>query len=281
MSDQLINPLSKHFRQPVLYLKLPSQGRWYQNGSIELPLNGEIPIYAMTARDEITLKTPDSLLNGTSTVSVIQSCCPNIKDAWKMPSLDLDPVLIAIRLATYGKEMEFTAVCPQCTTKLESALDLSFMLGKIQPNDWSTPIIYENLKIVLKPQSFEDFNKNSTLNFDEKRILQLVSDESILIEEKTKKFDVLFKELVENGILQISKSVESITTPDGITVTDTKFISEYLNNCDRQVWEAIKLKLESIKDADNYSTLSLTCKNAECLKEFTTPFVFEQSSFFA
>mgnify|MGYP005661920895 CR=1 FL=1 len=27
------NPLQKHFRQPKIYLKLPSQGRWYPNGA--------------------------------------------------------------------------------------------------------------------------------------------------------------------------------------------------------------------------------------------------------
>ena len=280
MSDQPINPLSKHFRQPALYLKLPSQGRWYPNGAIELPLNGEIPIYAMTARDEITFKTPDALLNGTSTVAVIQSCCPNIKDAWKMPAVDLDPVLIAIRLATYGKAMDFTAVCPHCKTKLESTLDLSFMLSKIQPSNWSDPIEINNLKILLKPQSFEDFNKNSTLNFEEQRILKLVSDDTISDEVKTEKFDLLFKDLLESGISQIGKSVMSITTPDGEVVTEKLFISDFLNNCERQIWEAIKVKLESIKASDTYSTLDLTCSNEECLKEFNTPFVFEQSTFF-
>ena len=110
MSTLSNNPLAKHFRQPVLYLKLPSGGKWYPEGSLDLPVTGEIPVFAMTARDEITFKTPDALMNGSSTVQVIESCCPSIKDAWKMPAVDLDPVLIALRLATYGKELEFTGV---------------------------------------------------------------------------------------------------------------------------------------------------------------------------
>ena len=75
------NPLAKHFRQPALYIKLPSSGRFWPDGSIEIPLNGEIPVYPMTAKDEIMIRTPDALLNGAGTVSVIQSCCPNILDA--------------------------------------------------------------------------------------------------------------------------------------------------------------------------------------------------------
>ena len=73
MSENSQNPLAKHFRQPILYLKLPSNGRWYPEGSVELPVTGEIPVYAMTARDEITLKTPDALMNGTSTVAEVNT----------------------------------------------------------------------------------------------------------------------------------------------------------------------------------------------------------------
>jgi hypothetical protein len=154
MNTLSTNPLTKHFRQPIIYLKLPSEGRWYPEGTLDLPVTGEIPIFAMTARDEITMKTPDALMNGASTAHVIESCCPSIKDAWKMPAVDLDPLLIAIRLATYGKEMEFTTVCPHCGTKNEKVLDLSVLLGKITPQNWSQPITIDGLQIQLRPQSY-------------------------------------------------------------------------------------------------------------------------------
>jgi hypothetical protein len=61
---------------------------------------------SMTTKDEITLKTPDALLNGQGVVNVIESCCPAIKDAWAMPSIDVDATLIAIRIASYGNQMD-------------------------------------------------------------------------------------------------------------------------------------------------------------------------------
>ena len=84
------NPLMKFYRQPKIYLALPSKGHWYPEGSLDMPDNGELPVFAMTAKDELTLKTPDALLNGAATVELIQSCIPNIKNAWQMPVLDLD-----------------------------------------------------------------------------------------------------------------------------------------------------------------------------------------------
>jgi len=275
------NPLTKHFRQPILYVRLPSQGRWWSDGSIELPVTGEIPVYAMTARDEITMKTPDALMNGSSTASVIESCCPSIKNAWKMPLVDLDKLLIAIRLASYGNELDFTCLCPVCNTKNERGLDLSVMIDKIGIGNWDTPIKIADLEISLKPQSYEEYNKNGLLNFEEQRIMNLVRDTDMPDDEKTAKFEEMFRKLIETGLNQISKSIGSIKTSDGIVVENVEFITEFLNNCDRSVWEAVKTALEKIKTENaSYANINMVCSNEECGKDFVTPFVFEQTNFF-
>ena len=90
------NPLKQFFRRPAVYLKLPSGGLGYPEGAINLPDNGEIPIYPMTAIDEITSRTPDSLFNGVAVVELIKSCVPDIKDPWSVTNVDLDPLLVAI-----------------------------------------------------------------------------------------------------------------------------------------------------------------------------------------
>ena len=274
------NPLAKHFRQPALYIRLPSNGRWYPEGSIEIPVTGEVPIYAMTARDEITMKTPDALLNGTSTVHVVESCCPAIKNAWKMPSVDLDPILIAIRIATYGNAMEFVAKCPHCSTANEKAIDLSIFMEQAETADWSQTVTTDDLEIILKPQSYEDYNKNNMLNFEEQRIMQLVNDESLEDDEKTKRFDVLFQKLIATGINQVGKSIAGIKLENGSVVENPEFISEFLENCDRGVWDSLKNVLEMIKNQNKNKDVTITCENPECDKQFTTPFVFEQTNFF-
>jgi hypothetical protein len=280
MSTLSKNPLSKHFRQPILYVKLPSQGRWYPDNSIDIPVTGDVPIYAMTAKDEITMKTPDALMNGTSTVHVIESCCPAIKDPWKMPTVDLDTLLISIRIATYGKEMDFTTVCPHCENKNEHAIDLEYMMSKIAPADWSKTVKVDELEIMLKPQSYEDYNKNNLINFDEQRILSIVSDTELSDEEKTKKYDALFQKLISTSIDQVSKSIAGIKMADGTMVDNAGFIKEFLDNCDRSVWEAIRVRLDEIKMANNWNDVKLTCENEACGKEYHTPFVFEQTNFF-
>ena len=62
------NPLSSFYRAPKLYAKLPSLGKYYSEDIIEMPDSGELPVFAMTANDELLMKNPDALLNGEAVV---------------------------------------------------------------------------------------------------------------------------------------------------------------------------------------------------------------------
>ncbi len=275
------NPLFKHFRQPQIYLRLPSQGRWYEPGSLDMPVTGELPVYAMTAKDELTLKTPDALLNGQATVDVIQSCLPNIKDAWKVPSVDLDAILIAIRQATYGPRLELMSLCPHCQTKNEHDINLQSVADQIVLQDFESTIKIKGLEIFLKPQNYKDFNKTSLENFEQQRVLNVVNDTTLSDEEKLIKFNLLFKKLLELTVSTVSKSVGAIKTEDGTLVEDTAMIDEFFVNCDKEIWNSVKQRLEQMGEQNPLKNIPLVCENEECLKPYTTPLLFETSSFFA
>jgi hypothetical protein len=68
---QTANPLKQFFRQPSIYLRLPSLGQFWDQKAIAMPPNKELPVYPMTAIDEITYRTPDALFNGQAVVNVI------------------------------------------------------------------------------------------------------------------------------------------------------------------------------------------------------------------
>lgn len=280
MSQPSINPLAKHFRQPALYLKLPSRGKWYSDNSIDLTATGEVPIYPMTAKDELTIKTPDALLNGASTVSVLSSCCPSLRDPWQVPMVDLDPLLIAIRIASYGKAMDFKTSCPHCNHDQEMTADLNAVLDRVNIGDWETPIETNGLSITIKPQTYQDFNENSRINFDEQRIMSMLEDENISVEDRTAQFNTMFQKLLDTGMRQISKSIASITTEDGTVVTNPEFIAEFLNNCDRAIWNKVKDRLDAIRRESEYAKVTVTCENDACQKEYESPFVFDQANFF-
>ena len=126
-----VNPLAGYMRQPKIYIRLASGGAYWPQGSISIPENGELAVYSMTAKDELTFKTPDALMNGQAVVDVIQSCVPAIKDAWKCPNIDLDLILVAIRIATYGETMEITHRVPKIDEEVTHQIDLRVLLDQL------------------------------------------------------------------------------------------------------------------------------------------------------
>ena len=118
------NPLNKYYRQPAIYISLPSRGVYYSDQVFQNTETGEIPVLPMTAKDEMAFKTPDAMINGQATVDVIRSCCPNIIDPWQLVNYDMDTVLIAIRIATYGETMDFTATVPVVNEQVNHSVNL-------------------------------------------------------------------------------------------------------------------------------------------------------------
>ena len=118
------------------------------------------------------------------------------------------------------------------------------------------------------------------LNFEEQRILQVVQQDSLSEEEKIERFNQLFAQLIETGIGQVSKSIAGVRMSDGTVVDNPEYIREFLDNCERDVWEGLKSTLDVINNENIYNTVNITCSNEDCKKPFVTPFVFEQTNFF-
>jgi hypothetical protein len=274
-----INPLAKHFRQPSIYLKLPSQGRFYPPNSIDLSVSGEIPVYPMTVKDELTLKTPDALMNGEGMVEVVRSCCPNIKDPWTIPSVDLDVIFIAIRLASYGQGMDITSTCPHCNSSNEYTVDLNVLLESLTPANYSDTLTVDGLVVKFRPQSYRDLNKLNLATFEQRKLLSNVADADIPDEEKRQLFEESFKKITDLNVSVIIHSIESILV-DSTLVTDYQMIKEFLDNCSRQTYQAIKDKIQELAEKNTAPPADLTCANDECGKEYQTPMVFDQSNFF-
>lgn len=278
------NPLAKHFRQPKIYIELPSKGKYWKEGSIDLPENGQVPIYAMTAKDEITMSTPDALLNGQSTVDVIQSCVPSIKDAWQCPSIDLDALLIAIRIATYGEKLTMNAKIPNTTLEKTYELDLRNLLDKYQSATYEDVLKAGDFLVQIRPMPYKTFTTVSIKTFEEQRILATVSNEDMPQDEKLKKFQKSFKVMTDINVNMIVDSISAIQYGEETPVTNGQHIREFVENADATVYNAIKKHVEDLKD--RFSTKPLTVEATEeeikagAPKTFEVPIVFDQSNFF-
>ena len=169
MQDQ--NPLAKYYRQPKIYLNLPSKGEFYPEGA----LTGDpskLPVYGMTAMDEIMFKTPDALFSGESVVSVIKSCIPDIKDPWAMPQLDIDSVLIAIRVATYESKLEISFVCGKCAESNKTDFDLIRALDYFASLEYHNKVFCDPLNVTLRPYNYKEYTNVQLQSYELRRMLQ-------------------------------------------------------------------------------------------------------------
>jgi hypothetical protein len=280
-----INPLANYMRQPKIYIKLPSGGDFWPKGSIVVPENGEFPVFSMTARDELLFKTPDALMNGQAVVDVIQSCMPNIKDAWLTPTLDLDTILIAIRLATYGAKMPFTHKIPNTTEEVEYEIDLRMLLDQQQTNYWLDQVaISPDFIICVKPLTYRHMTQTNIKSFETTRILNMVNDESISDEKKLEMFNTSFNNLTKVTVDLLSESVYKIITADG-EVTEKRYISEFVANADKSIFETVQNHLNELKKNNELKPLEFTTTEEQqamgAPANYTVPINFNDSDFFA
>lgn len=279
MDAKPINPLLAHFRQPSIYFHLPSQGQFWEAG-LDLPPTGELPVYPMTARDEITLRTPDALLNGQGVVDVIQSCCPNVTDAWQMPSIDVDATLIAIRIASYGNEMNFDSTCPHCNEENRFAADLGRLLGGITVPDYTQKVNVEDLKIKLQPQKYFSANATGQIAYEEQRVLATLTGSDVADEVKIAEYKKHMDRIIDLNTRILSDSTEYIEIESSNTVvTDRNHIYEFYQNCSGDICKAVRARLDELSKNGTIPPLATNCQS--CGEEYSIPLVFDYASFFA
>ena len=274
------NPLFKHFRQPGIYFKPPSGGKYWQDGALSLSVTGEVGVMPMTTKDEITLKTPDALLNGQGVVNVVQSCCPEIHNAWDMPATDVDATLIAIRIASYGNQMDFGSKCPHCETENDYAIDLGTTLSSIQAPDYTKPVTVNGLSVKLKPQSYAELNRASMIAFEEQQILRSIGNSDADPQGAKQQFDDHLQKVIQLNIGLLASSTESITTEDGTLVTDPGFIIEFYDNAENKIIKQVQAHITKLQQDGGIKPITVNCNNEECGKEFPVTLTFDYASFF-
>lgn len=280
------NPLIGMMRQPKIFIRLPSGGEYWEPNSLEISENGEYPVYSMTAQDELKLKIPDALMNGQAVVDVIQHCMPNIKNAWNIPNIDMDVILIAIRIATYGEKMNVPIKMGE-DLDYEYSLDLRLVIDNLMNNITWDPcvVINDEMAVFVRPINYKVMTQGALQTFETQKIIQVINDENLPEEEKIKVFKESFAKLNKLTIGIITDSIYSIDSTGGST-TDRKHIQEFIENVDKEVFDKIKSHIDSLREKNAVKPLKITTtdemRNLGITEdEIEIPLNFDPANFFA
>ena len=269
------NPLQKYYRQPKIYLDLPSKGKYYPQGAI----NGDptkLPVFGMSAMDEIMFKTPDALFNGEATVQVIKSCIPGIVHPWSMPQLDVDACLIAIRIATYGERLETTFDCNKCGENNKFDLDLTKSLEYYLAQEFEDQVYAGPLMVTIRPLTYKEATEIKTKSFELRRQIWNVS--SLDDEEmKNQTLNEIYKKIAELSSKGFTTAIKSIDIEDQ-TVTEPQQINEWLKNSDKEFFDTIRSQVE--KNTERWTLKPQKVQCASCAAENEVVFGLDNSDFF-
>lgn len=279
------NPLAGFMRQPKIYIRLPSNGEYWPEGSIEIPETGEFPVYSMTAQDELMLKIPDALMNGQAIVDVIQHCIPNIKNAWHTPNIDLDVILIAIRLATYGEKM-ITPIKFGEDIEMEYSVDLRTVMDSLQSTiTWEPHIqVNDELTVFVKPINYKQVTQLAIQSFETQKIIDAVNNQQMSEEDKINVFKESFAKLTSVTIGMVANSVYRIDSSAGST-EDPRHIKEFIDNIDKGIFNVIQRHLEELRDNNSVKPVIVAVTDEMKEKGITgdkieIPLTFDASTFF-
>jgi len=277
------NPLSKYYRTPKLYVQVPSLGKFYSEDVLVLPENKELPVFAMTAKDEMIMKNPDALLNGEAVAQVIASCVPAVKKPRSLVSNDIDALLIAIQAATSGDDIDISTECPECSEPVSGVASIEQALQNMtvieETYKFTTP---NDLIIEVRPFTYESTVKAGITNFQSTRSLQSLQN----IDDELEQLKAFNKNFMQIAALNFDLIVDSVSSVRGVeeadgeafVVTNRETIREFLENCDSSIGNTIEESITKVNQIGVQRKIMLECE--KCNHTFEHDIGFDPVNFF-
>ena len=224
----------------------------------------------------------DALFNGEASVSLIESCCPDIPNPRQIPVNDLMVIMLAIRQASYGTEIEVEVECPECQHKNNVGINCQSIIdgamSRQQPSNSLT--LNEGFEVVLKPYSLEDRNTLQIQQIKQVKMIEGLQNAEMDDQTRQDSFGRTFVELAELTIDLVVNSVDSVRTPgsDGEFVDDKEMIREWLKSITSKDYELIKNKVEELSSDGIDNNFNIKCES--CNHKWKTEVELDVTNFF-
>jgi hypothetical protein len=218
------------------------------------------------------------LFSGNATVKVINRCIPKIKNAWNMPVLDLDFCLTAIRLASYGSDLQLSAACKHCGETNDYAINLQSVLDYFVQQKFNNEVSHNGFIFEIRPLTYREYTKVQKETFAmQRQIIQHIPN----IEDEDKRREELDKIHERINITRINAIIDvvmKITTPEGDEETNPKEIRDFLENSDSEYFNTITHLV--VQNRENWEMPKSSVKCGSCEKEFEVETQLDYSNFF-
>lgn len=172
-----VNPLlNRANRMPGETIRLPSRGKFYAKDAVIVDANeGEILLRPITLTDEVMMKSPDMLMQGTAIEYTFKRCSPNIISPLDLVMPDVNFILTHLRRISLGKDLSLHFQCSKEKCKHKQSVDVplsQFTQTSKELEDheladsYQYVAKYDNSVVELRPVTLRDFLKMQEFNME-------------------------------------------------------------------------------------------------------------------
>jgi hypothetical protein len=169
-------------------------------------------------------------------------------------------------------------VCEKCDTENNYDLDVSKFLEHFAQCEFEPKITLDDLAIRIRPLNYRQVTDFNLEQFAlQKRLIQANNLDSE--EEKNKTVSEIYQDL---GLLQnkvIIAGIEQVELPNGQVVTESDFITEWVENADRNIFDAVRSQVTKNSEMWRIPTTHVKCDSCGAENSFNVD--LDQASFFA
>jgi hypothetical protein len=270
--------LAKYYRIPGPHVRLATRGAFMPRNSIELTANGDIPVYPMRAADEMILKSPDALMSGLAIERLFESCIPAIKAPRLISTPDIDVLLLAIRVATYGDKMTMSTTCPKCKEENTYDCDLPALLSTMRYTETDGSVrLSDGVVVYVRPYNLDNATKMALVAFEETRRLQALDNAVLDGPTRAAEVSLTMERITSVNQTVLVDCVYKVAVEEGVVV-DKEEIRDFIMNIPKPWAEKLDAKIKTLNDSGIDKSIHAVCSS--CQNEWDTEVEFNPENFF-
>lgn len=238
MSNPLLDEMRDAGSIPSVEIALPTRGYFYPEGEVlDNTVNAdELPVRSLSIIDETAFKDPMMLISGNAISKMINHITTGITDPGYLCEIDIQAILVACRIASYGNTLMVDHKCSSCNEQHTMDINLTDHIQNYNPftpeefKEYDLFLERTGQTIRLRPIRYKDSvemtisNIKTSFQFEQ---YENMNDQEALSAEFIDIYNKQFEDTVNNNIHAVISSILYVETKSGKKVTDQNYIEEW------------------------------------------------------
>lgn len=262
-------------------IRLPSLGKFYTATKKELSddvVNGEIVLHPMNMTDELLMKSPDMLFQGTAIDRVFRRCAPQILRPLDLLTADVDFILTHLRRISFGPYIDVKFTCQNKHAVPEEGKKKKGKSGEEEStvcgHEQEARVPLEYFTSQTKEITIEDITNNFILHTEtDKRTVSLkpITFNDFLIMQQITPDSLLDADTMENYILSsVAAVINSVDDIVNNSEENRRFIMEWLAALPRSDSQLILDKIKNVQDWGPSFQYKVACSKCNHVNDLST-----------